>query len=218
MNKHLRDHASQEELEERHSELKASPVVTVFHDLQTITLERNITLEVHLVESLHRNLVLALVLQCILLFVELKIMFNRFAREFDLLGLPRREAGCNGPITNQDWERRNQSEKDEGLPSTTNFVPEVEGDNEERPKKNLVGEAITSGTIRWEGCICNCGILFTVVSNSDLLVGISPPIDGNAHSCCLNTAFRGWGRRSRCWWGFNELERVLSVRTAHFYE
>lgn len=89
MDKHLRDHPSQEELEERQSKLEASPVVTVFQNLQTIALERNIALEIHFVESLHGNLGLALELQCIFFLVELEIVFNGFAGKFDLLIPPR---------------------------------------------------------------------------------------------------------------------------------
>lgn len=100
VNKHLRDHSSQEELEERQSELEASPIVTVFQNLQTIALERNITLEVHLMEGFHGDLSLALELQRILLLVELEITFDGLSRKLDLLVPPRREAGFNGPITN----------------------------------------------------------------------------------------------------------------------
>lgn len=104
MDKHLWDHPGQEKLEERQSKLEASPVVTVFHNLQTIALERNITLEIHLVESLHRDLGLALELQCIFFLVELEVVFNGFAWELNLLIPPRREARFNGPVANQDWD------------------------------------------------------------------------------------------------------------------
>ena len=71
MHQHLGYHTSQKETvqAQRHPEVR--PVMSIFHNLQSITLEINIAVKIHLVECLHRNLALSVVLRPITLFLKL---------------------------------------------------------------------------------------------------------------------------------------------------
>lgn len=89
MQEHLRDEASQEMLVQAHREPEASPVVSVLHAVKSITLEVNLPSEVLLVEGLHGDLALAVVLGAVMLAVELEVVFNRTTRVLGLLILSR---------------------------------------------------------------------------------------------------------------------------------
>lgn len=110
-------------------------------------------------EGLHSNLGLSFVYGGILFLVELKVVFNGLSGKLDLLGLSWGEAGSDGPVGNKNGQRGDQGEEDECLPSSTNFVTEVEGNYEEGTKKDLIGEGITPGTVCWKRSIGNCRIL-----------------------------------------------------------
>lgn len=63
-------HAGQEEPEKTNGEAEASPVMSVFHDLESVSIEVDLAVEVHLVESLHWDLVPAPVFLSVRLLLE----------------------------------------------------------------------------------------------------------------------------------------------------
>lgn len=91
------DEAEQEELEQANGEPEACPVMSVFHHLQTITIELDITIKVHVMERLHRDLVPSAVLGLIGLILEGNVMFDRATRIFSFFVLAGSEGGCERP-------------------------------------------------------------------------------------------------------------------------
>ena len=77
MHDHFWYHASKEEPKQAQREPEVRPVVPVLHNIQRITVEVDVTVEVHLVERLHGNLAPAAVFGAIRVFMEIEIMLNR---------------------------------------------------------------------------------------------------------------------------------------------
>jgi hypothetical protein len=82
---HFRHHSSKEEPEEREGKAEAGPIVAVFHNLKTVTVELDVSVKVHLVECLHRNPVPATVFEPVALVLEREIVLNRCTRVASLL-------------------------------------------------------------------------------------------------------------------------------------
>lgn len=80
------------ELEKTEGESEARPVGAVFQDLQTVTIELDIAIKVHVVESLHWNLGLSAISQSIGLILECEIMLDGTSWQFDFLVYARAEA------------------------------------------------------------------------------------------------------------------------------
>lgn len=108
----LRNEASQEVLVKTSRESEASPIVSVFQDFQTITLEVNLSVKIHLKESPHWNPVLATVLLSILLLVEVEIVFNWASWVFGLFvnsrahtrhGMPEADKNRNGSEEGKEY-------------------------------------------------------------------------------------------------------------------
>ncbi len=88
----LRNHAEQEIPDEADGEPEACPIVSIFHDLQTVAIELHIPVKVHLVEGLHGNLGPAMVLGLIGGLLEGEVVLDGAAGESGLLV----EAGADG--------------------------------------------------------------------------------------------------------------------------
>ena len=97
MHEHLGYHASQKETvqAQRHPEVR--PVMSIFHNLQRITLEIDIGVEIHFMERLHGDLALSMILRPITIFVEVQIMLNPTPGQSSFLILARRDSRGNGP-------------------------------------------------------------------------------------------------------------------------
>lgn len=85
MHDDLRNHAEKEELDQTNGEAEAGPVMPVLHDLEAVTVEVDVAVKVHLMEGLHRDLVLAMVLALVLGLLEREVMLNRAPRKLGLL-------------------------------------------------------------------------------------------------------------------------------------
>jgi hypothetical protein len=68
--------------EETDCESEACPIVSVLENLKSVTIEVNISIEVHVVEGFHRDLVLSAVLQLVLILLEGKVVLNWASWEF----------------------------------------------------------------------------------------------------------------------------------------
>lgn len=133
--------------------------MTILHSLKSIALKAHIAVKVHLMESVHRNLDIALVLFLILCLLELEIMLNRLSGELDLLVSARGEATRKGPVPDQNGEGGEKSKEDERLQAAADFTGEIEGDGEGSAEDENVAEGIGARAIGGEGGIGDCGIL-----------------------------------------------------------
>lgn len=122
MNQNLRNETQQEEPEKAESETPRSPIVSQLHSLQAIHLEFNLALEVHLMESLHWNLILSRILLGIFRFFKLEVVLYPFTRESGLLIDTSSDTGERVPETNEDWDRGDGEEEQVGEESTTDLV------------------------------------------------------------------------------------------------
>jgi hypothetical protein len=77
--------------EEADCESEACPVMPVFHHFQTISIEVNFAVEIHIVECLHWDLVLPTIFDLIGLILEGKVVFDWATRIPGFLVLARRE-------------------------------------------------------------------------------------------------------------------------------
>lgn len=117
----LGNHASQEVLDQTESEAEANPVVPVFESLQAVAVEIDITVKVHLVESLHGDLVLAMVLRPVFGLLEGQVVLHGAAGELGLLGLPRGHGRDNEPEGTEKRGRGEDGEEDCQLQTTANL-------------------------------------------------------------------------------------------------
>lgn len=121
MHDNLRHKLEEEKLEQAHCEPEACPVMSIFHNLQTVPVEVNIAIKVHVMERLHWDFVPASVLELIGLFLECKVVFDRAAWNSGLFGLARTEGRGKVPKSHQDWDCSEETEKDAGLESSADF-------------------------------------------------------------------------------------------------
>jgi len=155
----LGNHAGQEILEQAPGELGSAPIVSVFQNLQAVTFEGNISGEVHLVEGLHGDLGVALVLLPVFGLVEIEVVFDGLSGQLDFRVLAGRVPRHDGPVSNQDREGCNQCEENEGLETSTNLTHEVEGNDDDGTAKDQVAELLIARTLRRERSIGNGWIL-----------------------------------------------------------
>ncbi len=132
MHDNLGKHACQKEFEEAYGEPEACPVMPILHHVQSIAFEVYLTVEIHLMERLHGDLVSAMVLPAILFIVKLQVALDRLAWEASLFVLPRSNARCNGPKGDQYRDGGDQSKEYGGVQATANFASKISGNKEEQ--------------------------------------------------------------------------------------
>lgn len=143
-------HLGQEEVEQSEGEAKASPIVTVLHHLQAVTVELDITVKVHLEEGPHGDLVLAAVLHTIRLLLEGKVVLHRTSRVSGLLILAGSKSGGSVPEGGEDWDGGEDGKEYCGLQSSANLPGEVERDKTQQREEEDVGEALGARGISGE--------------------------------------------------------------------
>jgi hypothetical protein len=89
MHDDFRNHAREEEFEEAQGEAEACPIMAIFHHFQTIALEINLFVKVHLMKCLHWYAAFSIVLHAILVAAEMQIVLHRPARVPCFLIFPR---------------------------------------------------------------------------------------------------------------------------------
>ena len=147
MHNDLRQHAREEELEQADGEGEAGPVVAVLHHVETVPLEVDLAVKVHLVEGLHGDLASATVPETIGFVLEVEIVLDALSGILRLLVLARRETRGDGPEGHEDGEEGEDGEEDPCLPTTTDSAREVEGyQGAEREEKD-VGEGLAAGGV-----------------------------------------------------------------------
>lgn len=111
--------------EKTNCEFEACPVVSVLENLESVAVEINLAIKIHIVKGFHRNLVLSAVLYLVGLVLEGKIMLDWTSWVLGLLILAWREARKHCPECEKNWDGGNETEEDGGLESTTNFPSKV---------------------------------------------------------------------------------------------
>lgn len=159
MQNDLGHHASQEEDEQAHGELEAGPVVPVLEDLKSIALEVNLASKVLLVEGVHGNLVLAIVLVLVLLVIELDVVLDGLAGVARLFVLTRAKGGCHGPKGHENGNGTQDDEEEPCLQTTTDLEGEVEGNTSEQSKEDVVVEAVAAWAIGGQGSVLDGRVL-----------------------------------------------------------
>lgn len=147
MHDNLRNHAKEEELDEANGEAEAGPVVAVLHNLEAVTLKVNITIEVHLVEGLHGDLVATTVLEAVGVLLELEVVLDTTVRKANLLILARADRGDYKPPSGKQGKIDDEGEEDGGLESTTNLSAEEPRDKDQDGDENIVVEGIGTRAI-----------------------------------------------------------------------
>lgn len=155
----LGHHTSKEEPEERQSEAEVGPIVTVLHDLKSVTVEVDITVKVLLVESLHGDLAAAVVLCAVGLLVELEVVLDGGAGEAGLFVLAGSVARGNGPEGHQDGDGSQETKEDPCLEATADLVCEVGRNTAEESEQDIVVERLAAGCVGGERCVLDCRVL-----------------------------------------------------------
>lgn len=153
MDKHLRKEASQEMLVQLPGETEAGPVMSILKNIQSITLEVNISIKVLLKESCHRNLALAVVFDAVVLAVEFQVVLDGTTGVFSLFILAGRSSRCNGPEDHQNGDCGEDGEEDGGVEAAAELASNVERNTDQEDDQKDIGEAVTAGRVCWEGGI-----------------------------------------------------------------
>lgn len=86
--------------------------MSVFQSLQTVTVELNISIKVHVVESLHWNLVSTPVLEFVGLLLESKVMFDWASSISGFFIFARTEHRVQGPKSHEDGNGCEEAKED----------------------------------------------------------------------------------------------------------
>jgi len=107
--------AKEDELEQADSKSEASPIMPVLHHFQAVSIELDLTSKVHLMKSLHGNLVLPTVLLLMLLALECEVVFNWAAWVSSFLVLARGEHRGESPKGKKNGYGGEEGEEDSSL-------------------------------------------------------------------------------------------------------
>lgn len=121
MHDHLRDHASEEEPDQADGEAEVGPVVPILHYLEAVTVELDVAVKVHLVEGLHGDLVLAMVLGLVGRLLEGEVVLDRTAGIASLLVLARADGGDDQPEASQQGDGGEEGKEESGLVATADL-------------------------------------------------------------------------------------------------
>ena len=123
--------------------------MSVLHCLQAVPLEVNLAIEVHFVEGLHWNLVLAMVFRPITFSVEGEVVLNWTTRKFCFFRLARRDSRGDTP---EDHENRDGCEEreEQGSPKpSTDLTCGVPRCNDEETNEEIVVECLATRGVCW---------------------------------------------------------------------
>lgn len=130
----------EDKFEQAQGKCEACPIMSVFQNLQTIAIELDVSIKVHVVESLHGDLVCASVLELVGLILECKVVLDRAPGVSGFLVLARTEPRMEGPECNENGDCCKEAEEDSSLQSTPDFPGHVEGNETKKGEQENVGE------------------------------------------------------------------------------
>ena len=96
--------------------------MSILHSLQTVTLEIHRAIEVKLVECLHGDFALAMILRSVMLAVEMEVVFDRTAWILGFLILAGRDRRRYGPVHHEDGNRGKDPKEDGNILPTTHLA------------------------------------------------------------------------------------------------
>jgi hypothetical protein len=155
----LRDHTKKKVFKERGGESKVGPVVSVLKNVQSIALEVNLAIKVKLVEGLHGDLVVSLVLGSEISVLELEVVLNAKVRELGLVADTGRIGRSNGPESKKDGEEPKKNKENVGVKATTDLVLAVIRNEEEERQEQGVGEMTGRWTVNNQSTIFDGRVL-----------------------------------------------------------
>jgi hypothetical protein len=159
MQDHFRCKVQEHKFKELESKSEACPIMSIFHDFESIPIEVNIAIKVFVVERLHGNLAPPAVLDFIVLLFEGEIMLDGAPGEFGLFVLARSEGRCESPECHEDWNGGEKGKEDGRLQPTADFPCAIGRDEKEEREEENVGKSFVSGSIGWQRSILDCRIL-----------------------------------------------------------
>ena len=155
----LRDQAGENKLDQADGEAEAGPIVSVLEDLEAVAVELDVAVEVHLVEGLHGDLVLAIVFGLVRGLLEGEVVLDGAAGIPGLLVLAGRDDRGDDPEGSEQGDGGKDGEEESSLQATANSPGEVEGDTSQDGEEEDVREALGSGSIGGERGILDGRIL-----------------------------------------------------------
>lgn len=147
MHNDLGNHAKKEVLAKTPSEAETGPVMTVLHDLETVTVELDVAVEEHLLECLQGNSVLAIVLALVGLLLEGEVVLDGTARVLCLFVLAGSQSRNDNPEGGQDGDAREDGEEDTSLDATSDLPGEPKGHTSNGNDQRNKGEAVATGRV-----------------------------------------------------------------------
>ena len=159
MHDDLGDHPKKEVLKERGGESKVGPVMSLLKNVQSIALEVNLAIKVELVEGLHGDLVVTLVLGSEISVLELEVMLDTKVRELGLVADTRRISRSNGPESKKNGEKPKKDEENVGVEATTDLVLAVVRNEEEKGQEQGIGGRAGRGTVNNQSSIFDGRVL-----------------------------------------------------------
>lgn len=150
----------QDKLEQADGESEVDPVGSVLENLETVAVELNIAVKVHVVEGLHWDLVPSAVLEFVGLVFESEVVLDWASWKSDLLVLARAHARHDVPEDDEDREGSEDSEEDGGLQASTDLPCRVGWDEEENGAENDIGERVAAWAISWKRSVGDGRVLW----------------------------------------------------------
>ena len=95
--------------------------MSVFEDLQSVAIELDISVKIHVVEGLHWDFVSSPVLDPVGLVLEGKVVFDGASRVSGLFVYARSKGRMESPECQQDGDRGEETKEDACLRSAANF-------------------------------------------------------------------------------------------------
>ena len=188
---HIRGELEEDEVEQGPGEGKVAPIVAVLHGLKTVTVEVDIAVEVHLVEGLHGDLVVASVSQAVLVLLESNVVLDGPARELHIVVDTGREPRAHGPVGNKEWDGKDEDEEDGRLEAAADAAGEEGRHAQQQRPEGVVGEGLIAGALCGQRRVVDGGELRPDVSFGDIVVKLdqlTPSTqNGTVHTLVVST-------------------------------
>lgn len=121
MHDDLGNHAREEVLDQADGEAETGPVVSELHDLEAVTVEVNVAVKVHLVEGLHGDFLLAVVLGLVLGLLEAEVVLYALTRVLGLLILAGTDGRDHQPVDGQERQTGKDGEEQGSFGATADL-------------------------------------------------------------------------------------------------
>lgn len=144
----LWDEGQEEELEQAQGERERGPIVSVFHDFQSIPIEFDVSIESQKLECLDWDLVSSAVFGLVGGILEGKIELDWATWQLDFVVLAGTERRGQIPESHQDRGGCEDGKEDGCLESSANLPCQICWDDEDKAKKGEVREGIRTRAVR----------------------------------------------------------------------